>query len=163
MDLTLSKSEVLYIDDSVTLQEGSSKSENGNTMLEEFHATIRPISASGLVGMTQDFIDQLAAAIVYIIEGEKEEYTFDVDIFDVLALRELAQSSAEYASDMVGYSIKVKVAKTLLALRAEEEDGAKSKRPTSAEAVLEASIAEEMIEHMEGALKMNKEFPPEEE
>lgn len=130
MIVQLSLRELLYLDDVITVlaDPDSESNQEANILLEDLRETLRPIMATAKIAATPDFVNKLINQI-YIglsIENKAEQETalfeLDLDIFDILILREVAQSDVVIAEEFVGLSLKKKLYKAWLDFKVFGED-----------------------------------------
>jgi|TARA_R110000824_G_scaffold398554_1_gene602714 hypothetical protein len=102
--LYLTRSEALYLDDSMTM------------MLESTEgaipfATMRPMASSLCVPAPVDLIEKIANAVLFTldVENEGEEARINVNDGDLYCLREVAQSYIMVGTEPVGFNLKKKI------------------------------------------------------
>ena len=109
--ITVTRNELLYIDDSVT-------------MLIEPEANLplpfRPLSNQASVAIPANLMDKIGQAILDTVDTH--ETHIDLFISELYMLRELCLSYVKYGTEPVGFNLKKKVYKALLDKEVSSED-----------------------------------------
>jgi hypothetical protein len=110
--ISLTRNEALFLDDSMTLMvENTPEAQNVRPL--------RPISpvTSGGVPAPMELIHKIGKAVLYTcdLENKNKEYKIFLEEFELLLLREVCWTHAKFGADLVGFSLKQKIYKALLA------------------------------------------------
>ena len=109
--ITVTRNELLYIDDSVT-------------MLIEPEANLplpfRPLSNQASVAIPANLMDKIGQAILDTVDTHETQ--IDLFISELYMLRELCLSYVKYGTEPVGFNLKKKVYKALLDKEVSSED-----------------------------------------
>ena len=97
VDVSLTKLELLYIDDNLTPE------------IVDTSQTNRPQFSSGAIGTTRDFISLIGSSIVDLEESKSDAMFVSLTEENLWTLREIAISSVVVGSERVGLNIKVKI------------------------------------------------------
>lgn len=127
MIVSLTLRELLYIDDHITLSDASSKDQDAQVLLEDQHESLRPLSATAKIAAPQDLIVKVMRAVHEGLTAPKEqqaglEIELDIDEFDILILREIAQSDVIIEEEFIGVALKEKLYKAYLDKKAFDQD-----------------------------------------
>ena len=103
--LYLTRNEVLYIDDSLSLM--IERESMGETRI----GTMRLQMLSAPMGAPIDLIDKITLAVLYTTDetNKGKEACVNVSDEDLYVIREIAQSYIKVGSEMVGYNLKRKI------------------------------------------------------
>ena len=106
--LFLTRNEVLYIDDSLTMM-------LENTA-EGFFGTMRPMVPTASMPAPVDLIEKIATAVLFTadLNNQGKEAEVLVSDGDLYCLRELSQSYIKIGEEQVGYNLKLKIYQALL-------------------------------------------------
>ena len=107
-ELSLTKNEILFIDDSLSLMIDVDVS--GERIIT---TTIRPLNRSAKIPTTTTFLKKIGLAIIDMNKSENEEMTIDVSTDDLYRLREIAHSDVKIKNEFVGFNLKRKIANLL--------------------------------------------------
>ena len=98
--LSLTKNEILFIDDSISLMIDIDASERIIT------TTIRPLDRSAKIATTTTFLKKIGLAIIDMNESGNKEIIIPVSTDDLYRLREIAQSDVKIKNEFVGLNLK---------------------------------------------------------
>ena len=105
--ITLSKEELLYLDDGLTLL--TETEEDGIKYRVGRNLAPMAVSVANI-----DLLLKIGSAIVYLDEEKLGETEIDLYEDELWCIREVSQSSVVYFEKQVGLSLKIKIYRTLL-------------------------------------------------
>ena len=107
--LSLTRNEALFIDDSLSML--IERDGDANLMNEHRVTTVRPLTPTAGLPAPLELIEKIGFAVLYTTDpanGEKEAKV-DLDITDLLMLREVAHSYVKVGDEPVGFNLKKKI------------------------------------------------------
>ena len=104
--LSLSKNEVLFIDDRLALLIVVPEDQPGTKV-----GTIQPLAAKPGVPGPYELIEKIALAVLFTTDPDNAgtEATVDFDESELYVIREIADSNARIGDEPVGYNLKRKI------------------------------------------------------
>ena len=105
----LTRNEVLYIDDSLTMMLDNSQGGEG------IFSTMRPLVSTASLPAPVDLIEKIAIGVLFTLDplNQGKEVEIALNDGDLFCLRELAQSYIKIGEEQVGYSLKYKIYQAL--------------------------------------------------
>ena len=115
-ELSLTRKEALFIDDSLTML---MENEPGDLPL----TSIRPLIHNASIPAPIDLIEKIGMAILYLTDDKNSgsEIIITVSDTDLYMLREISLSHIRVGTEPVGYNLKLKIYRLLLNSKYERE------------------------------------------
>ena len=111
--ITLSKEELLYLDDGLTLL--ADIPDDTAKMVPGRHLAPMAVSVA-----SADLLLKIGSALVYLADDWLPERDLDLSEEELCCIREVSQSNAIYFDKQVGLSLKIKIYRTLMISYTEE-------------------------------------------
>ena len=112
--ISLSKEELLYLDDGLTLMVEVDPDE------PQKHRIGRSLAPMAVSVATGALLLKLGGALVYLADEGGDEKEIELDEEELWCIREVSQSNAVYFEKQVGLNIKIKIYRALLQMYTEE-------------------------------------------
>ncbi len=112
--MILTKNELLYIDDKITLSLfdlAEDEEEYFNLVTEE---SLKFRSGDSSVITSLELIYKISKGYLECDENHLEEIEVELDIKDIILLREIAQSNAKINNENIGIPLKIKIMKEIV-------------------------------------------------
>jgi len=111
--IILTKEELLYLDDGLTLL--SDVSEEAARQVAGRHLAPMAVSVA-----SPELLLKIGSALVYLVDEDIPEREVDLTEEELWSIREVSQSNVIYFEKQVGLSLKVKIYRTLMGIYTEE-------------------------------------------
>ena len=105
--ITLSKEELLYLDDGLTLL--ADISDDTAKQVPGRHLAPMAVSVA-----SAELLLKIGSALVYLADDGMAERELDLDEEELWCIREVSQSNAIYFDKQVGLSLRIKIYRTLM-------------------------------------------------
>ena len=115
--IEITRNEALFLDDSFTLMI--------ETEIQEQRITaMRPIQMTAGLAVPMELLEKVGKAIVFTTKPSNENklYPVDLDISELLMIREIASSFIKVGDEPVGYNLKIKVCELLYGAEVEKDE-----------------------------------------
>ena len=112
--MILTKNELLYIDDKITLSLfdiAEDEEDYFNLIGEE---SLKPRSGNSSVITSLELIYKISKACLECEENNINEIEIDLNVKDIILIREIAQSNAKINNENIGISLKLKIMKEIV-------------------------------------------------
>jgi|TARA_R110000824_G_scaffold250617_1_gene439366 hypothetical protein len=115
IELSLTRNETLFIDDSLSML--IERDGDANLMNEHKVSTVRPLTPTAGLPAPLELIEKVGMAVLYTTDPENEgkEAVLELDVTDLLMLREIAHSYVKVGEEPVGFNLKKKIYTALYA------------------------------------------------
>ena len=115
--IELTRNEVLYLDDSFTLMIETERQEQRITAM-------RPIQMTAGLAVPMELMEKVGKAIVFTTKPYNEDkiYPVDLDISELLMIREISSSFIKVGDEPVVYNLKRKVCDLLYGAEVEKDE-----------------------------------------
>ena len=109
IEISLTRNEALFIDDSLSML--IERDGDANIMNEHRVSTVRPLTPTAGLPAPLELIEKIGMAVLYTTDPENgsKEALLELDVTDLLMLRELAHSYVKVGEEAVGFNLKKKI------------------------------------------------------
>lgn len=112
--MILTKNELLFIDDKITLSLfdiAEDEEDYFNLINEE---SLKPRSGNSSIITSLELIYKISKACLECEENNINEIEIDLDVKDIILIREIAQSNAKINNENIGVALKLKIMKEIV-------------------------------------------------
>ena len=109
IELSLSRNEALFIDDSLSML--IERDGDANLMNEHRVSTVRPLTPTAGLPAPLDLIEKIGMAVLFTTDPKNDgkEASVTLEVTDLLMLREIAHSYVRVGDEPVGFNLKKKI------------------------------------------------------